>query len=95
MGEVEGERGETIWYLSGPGVAIGLREAQSDDAGEGGYDRYSVGVHHIAFEAWSRAMVDERAQWLTDRGAELESGPAEHGYQPPHGFIDAVLAQRR
>ena len=29
ISEVEGERGETIWYLSGPGVAIGLREAQS------------------------------------------------------------------
>ena len=49
--EMEGERGETIWYLSGPGVAIGLREAQS----EGAHDRYAVGVHHIAFEAWSRA----------------------------------------
>jgi len=78
ISEVEGERGETIWYLSGPGVAIGLREAQSD----GEHDRYSVGVHHIAFEAWTRAMVDERAAWLTARGAELESGPQEYAYQP-------------
>src|SRR5262249_14247620 len=76
--EVEGERGETIWYLSGPGVAIGLREAQV----EGDHDRYSVGVHHIAFEAWSRATVDERADWLRARGAEIESGPEEYGYQP-------------
>ena len=30
VGEVEGERGETIWYLSGPGSSVGLREAQSD-----------------------------------------------------------------
>jgi catechol 2,3-dioxygenase-like lactoylglutathione lyase family enzyme len=78
ISEVEGERGETIWYLSGPGVAIGLREAQS----EGEHDRYSVGVHHIAFEAWSRGTVDERADWLRDRGAELESGPEEYAYQP-------------
>jgi catechol 2,3-dioxygenase-like lactoylglutathione lyase family enzyme len=77
ISEVEGERGETIWYLSGPGVAIGLREAQS----EGAHDRYSVGVHHIAFEAWSRAMVDERADWLVERGAEIESGPEEYAYQ--------------
>ena len=76
--EVEGERGETIWYLSGAGVAIGLREAQS----EGKHDRYSVGVHHIAFEAWSRAVVDDRAGWLAGQGAEIESGPEEYAYQP-------------
>ena len=27
-------------------------------------------------------MVDERADWLTERGAEIESGPEEYGYQP-------------
>src|SRR5205823_1531328 len=48
--EVEGERGETIWYLGGRGTSIGLREAQS----EGDADRYAVGLHHLAFEAWSR-----------------------------------------
>jgi glyoxylase I family protein len=78
ISEVEGERGETIWYLSGPGVAIGLRGAQS----EGVHDRYAVGVHHIAFEAWSRATVDERADWLAERGAEIESGPEEYAYEP-------------
>jgi glyoxylase I family protein len=82
ISEVVGERGETIWYLSGPGVAIGLREAQSKGAGEGAHDRYSVGVHHIAFDAWSRAAVDERAGWLVLRGAEIESGPEEYAYQP-------------
>src|ERR671930_555914 len=46
IGEVEGERGETIYYLWGPGTGIGVREAQS----EGGlpYDRYRVGLHHVA-----------------------------------------------
>jgi catechol 2,3-dioxygenase-like lactoylglutathione lyase family enzyme len=78
ISEVEGERGETIWYLSGPGVGIGLREAQS----EGEHDRYRVGLHHIAFEAWSRAAVDERADWLIQRGAEIESGPEAYAYQP-------------
>src|SRR5262249_19351674 len=48
--EVEGERGESIWYLGGPDVLLGLREAQS----EGVHDRYRVGIHHLAFEAWSR-----------------------------------------
>src|SRR5271154_5182484 len=76
--EVEGERGETIWYLGGPSVAIGLRAAQV----EGEPDRYRVGLHHLAFDAWSRALVDDRAAWLAERGAEIESGPEEYSYVP-------------
>jgi glyoxylase I family protein len=76
--EVEGERGETIWYLSGRDVSVGLREAQSG----GEHDRYRVGLHHLAFEAWSRAAVDERAAWLQAQGAEIESGPEEYAYSP-------------
>jgi catechol 2,3-dioxygenase-like lactoylglutathione lyase family enzyme len=82
ISEIEGERGETIWYLSGPDVAIGLREAQSQGPSEGAHDRYRVGIHHLAFEAWSRAMVDDRADWLLARGTEIESGPEEYAYQP-------------
>ena len=78
ISEVEGERGETIWYLGGPEVALGLREAQTG----GTHDRYRVGVHHVAFEAWSRGLVDERAAWLAERGAEIESQPQEYGYTP-------------
>ena len=79
ISEVEGERGETIWYLGGPGAAIGLRQAQSESQA---YDRYSVGLHHLALEAYSRGVVDERAEWLRSRGAEIESGPEEYHYIP-------------
>jgi glyoxylase I family protein len=79
VGEVEGERGETIWYISGPGTAIGLRQAQSEPRP---VDRYAVGLHHVALEASSRAVVNERADWLRARGAEIESGPEEYGYIP-------------
>ena len=79
IGEVEGERGETIWYLSGAGGSIGLREAQTPS---GAYDRYRVGLHHLALEAASRAVVDERADWLRGQGAEIESGPEEYSYIP-------------
>ncbi len=78
VGEVEGERGETIWYISGPGSHLGLREAQV----EGAYDRYRVGVHHVAFEAPSSGAVDDSADWLRERGAEIESGPEEYSYMP-------------
>jgi glyoxylase I family protein len=80
IGEVEGERGETIWYLSGAASAVGLREAQTPS--EGAYDRYRVGLHHLAFEASSHGAVNERANWLRAHGAEIESGPEEYAYLP-------------
>ena len=80
VGEVEGERGETIWYLSGPGSSIGLRAAQSRR--DRPFDRYEVGLHHLCVEAPSRAAVDERADWLRTHGAEIETDPQEYAYQP-------------
>jgi catechol 2,3-dioxygenase-like lactoylglutathione lyase family enzyme len=80
VGEVEGERGETIWYVAGRGSSIGLRESQTKT--DESYDRYRVGLHHLAFEASSRAVVDERADWLRRQGAEIESEPQEYGYLP-------------
>ena len=82
--EVRGERGETICYLSvaGAGVAaLGLREKQSDAHGAP-YDRYAIGVHHVCFDVPSRELVDERAQWLSQHGATIESGPREYDYTP-------------
>jgi glyoxylase I family protein len=80
LSEVEGERGETIHYITGPGSSLGLRQATA--TGEGGYDRYSVGLHHIAFEARSRSAVDERAEWLRKGEVEIESGPQPYTYEP-------------
>jgi len=82
--EAGGEQGETIHYLSveGPGVAaLGLREKRSD-ADNTPYDRYAVGVHHVCFDVPSREVVDERARWLREHGARIESGPAEYDYTP-------------
>jgi glyoxylase I family protein len=62
---------------------IGLRERQSD-AHAIPYDRYAVGLHHLALVAPSRAVVDERAGWLRERGATIESGPAEYDYSPDY-----------
>jgi glyoxylase I family protein len=80
IGEVEGERGETIWYLGGAGCAVGLREAQT----EGGGDRYRIGLHHLAFSAASREVVLERYEWVVGTGAELESPPREYDYMPEY-----------
>ncbi len=80
--EIVGERGEKVVYIGGTGGAsVSLRQAQSA-AHPTPYDRYAVGVHHVAFFADSRELVDERAAWLRERGAEIESEPAEYDYTP-------------
>jgi glyoxylase I family protein len=78
--EAEGERGEPIWYLDGDGVgaSLGIREAQS--APPGSYDRYAVGLHHLAFEAASKEAVDERYEWALAHDAEIENAPMEWPY---------------
>ena len=84
--EIGGERGERVVYLGGPGgtsvtTSVSLRERQSD-AHAVPYDRYAVGLHHLAFAAESREQVDERAAWLRERGARIESEPREYNYKP-------------
>ena len=80
-GPITGERGERVIYIERPtGTgAIGLRERQSKS---GDVDRYALGMHHLAFKATSREMVDERAEWLRRNGVELESEPREYDYSP-------------
>jgi catechol 2,3-dioxygenase-like lactoylglutathione lyase family enzyme len=74
---IAGERGEHVLYLGRPGGdSISLRAAQV----AGRFDRYAVGVHHIALAVDSRAVVDERARWLREYGATIESGPEEYDY---------------
>jgi glyoxylase I family protein len=82
-GPIRGERGEVVMYLSpiAIGSSIGLRQAQSGANGPP-YDRYGIGVHHVAFRATSRALVDERAAWLREQGVAIESGPQDYDYIP-------------
>lgn len=78
VGDIVGERGETVTYLSGGRPSIGVREARV----RGEYDRYRVGVHHIAFEASTRDVVDERHAWAREQGVAIESPPREYDYMP-------------
>jgi len=79
--EITGERGERVIYLSRApdGAAVGLRERQSQTRGAT-YDRYALGLHHLAFAASSREVVDERAQWARREGWTLENEPREYAY---------------
>jgi glyoxylase I family protein len=84
--DVQGERGEAIWYLQARDTWIGLREKQSD-AHAVPYDRYAVGVHHVAFEASSREVVDQCWKWVLAQNVETESAPKEF----PH-YVEGYYA---
>lgn len=82
--EIRGERGERVVYIAGVRgegrPPLGLREALSTSTAP--YDRYAIGLHHLAFEAPSRAAVDSCADWLMSIDATIESGPEEYPYGP-------------
>ncbi len=85
-GEIAGERGERVVYIGGEGIVpFSLRESQTP----GEHDRYRLGIHHVAFEAPTRALVDERLEWARTHGLEIENDPKEYGYMPGYyaGFF--------
>jgi glyoxylase I family protein len=84
--EIVGERGERVVYFIRPGAlgAVGLRERQSP--GEP-YDRYSLGLHHLALAAPDREAVDRVGAWAGEEGVEIESGPGEYDYTPGYYAI--------
>lgn len=77
---IRAEKGEPLTYLAGPGGfangAIGFRERQSATR-DVPYDRYDLGLHHIAINASTRDQVDSCADWLQRNGYRIEDGPAE------------------
>jgi catechol 2,3-dioxygenase-like lactoylglutathione lyase family enzyme len=84
--EIVGERGERVVYLGGPGVVpVSLRAAQTP----GAHDRYRVGIHHVAFAAPSREVVDERLRWVREQGVRVENDPKTYDYSPGYyaGFF--------
>jgi glyoxylase I family protein len=84
--EIVRERGERVVYLGGSGgVHFSLRQAQAP----GRYDRCRIGIHHVAFQAPSREIVDERLRWARNQGVEIENDPKEYDYRPGYyaGFF--------
>lgn len=80
---IEGERGEHVVYFGRVGGfgSISLRASQTPS--QQPYDRYAVGIHHIALSCSSRTALDERAAWLADQpGVAILSGPREFHYTP-------------
>jgi glyoxylase I family protein len=83
VGDIVGERGERVVYLSRHQTdgTVGLRERRSP-GGPDAQDRYALGLHHLAFSVVTREVVDEIARWAREAGVEIESGPREYDYTP-------------
>ena len=81
--EATGEQGEKIVYLLGEDVVplLGLRERRTDRP-LSPYDRYDLGLHHVAFSAPSPAAVDAAADSLRARGVQFDGEPGERDYVP-------------
>lgn len=77
-GEYEGE--VPCWVLSQAGftISLGLHRAKVRSA----HNRYSVGLHHLAFHAASRAEVDGFHDFLRGEGIAVLDPPAEYDYTP-------------
>ena len=68
-------------------LSIALQPAKH----EGTHDRYSPGLHHVAFRAASRADVEGLYQILRDIGAQVLDPPAEYPHYAP-GYYAVFFA---
>lgn len=50
------------------------------------FDRYRVGLHHLAFKVRSRAAVDELHKFLQRQGMTILDAPAEYPQYGPHYY---------
>ena len=74
-----------IW--AGADLEIGLQSARSSAA----HDRYSPGLHHLAFTAPSRIAVDVLHERLLDLGVTVLDAPAEYSQYAP-GYYAVFFA---
>ena len=74
-----------IW--AGAHLEIGLQSARSSVA----HDRYSAGLHHLAFTAPSRTAVDSLHEKLLDLGISVLDAPAEYPEYAP-GYYAVFFA---
>jgi glyoxylase I family protein len=58
-------------------LTIAIRPAAPAHAGAG-FDRYRVGLHHLALKVRSREQVDEFHRWLCREGLTVLDEPAEY-----------------
>ena len=73
-----GSTARPAWHHQDPALrlfSIALCEARADATP---HDRFSPGLHHLAFQAESRADVDEFHRFLVETGVTVLDPPADY-----------------
>lgn len=73
------------------GSSIGIRPTTGHNA-DRAHDRYSSGLHHLAWRAESRADVDALHAKLVAFGAMILDEPAEYPQYNPKGYYAVFFA---
>lgn len=76
------EDADTIGFVGADRLSICIAQAPEARRGES-FDRYRVGLHHLAFNAPDRAFVDEIFGKLVAWGAAILDAPAEYPQYEP------------
>jgi glyoxylase I family protein len=79
----------TMWWSRDAG-AILIAPANPDCINKT-HDRYSPGLHHLAFSADSREQVDDLHELIVDLGATVLDPPAEYNHYAP-GYYAVFFA---
>jgi glyoxylase I family protein len=76
------EQPETFGYVGADGLKLFFSAAPPEKRGAA-FDRYRVGLHHVAFNAPDRAFVDDVHRKLVEWGVTILDAPAEYpAYEP-------------
>lgn len=80
MGYEQGEKTEQLilWASSHSAITISPTNPHFNQK----CDRYSPGLHHLAFSADSREDIDKLYQELIQQQVTILDSPAEYGYLP-------------
>lgn len=69
--------GQSFGFKGADGLKLFFAEARKDRQGQA-FDRYRVGLHHLAFNAPDRAFVDSVHRKLVEWGVTVLDAPAEY-----------------
>jgi glyoxylase I family protein len=82
------------WYLETPSGSHSIHVARASEVGaKRRHDRYSPGLHHLAWKVDSRAEVDRMHERLLSVGATILDPPAEYPqYNKGRGYYAVFFA---
>lgn len=81
IGAPHKHEGCRMMLLVTPTFGLGVWEAAPEHRART-FDRYSVGLHHVAIAMESRAAIDAVYRRLVADGVEILDAPAEYPYSP-------------